>query len=195
MKILEPQSAVLSNVEVLAHLSLHPPRRSPPTAPNVAPNPDLRDHNTVVKEFHNYVTRLSPHLLYYPPFNPPQSNLASANILNASSASASTASTAPSSAQAAATQTKQAHTRESSGQNRSQNGSRSTGPTPLDVAIRKLISELRPFGLTKAEVLTILNLGVGLKTGEAQDGAAEGGADEDVEMGEQGQGEGEGGEL
>lgn len=35
--------------------------------------------------------------------------------------------------------------------------------TPLDTAIRTLITDLRPYGLTKAEVLLILNLGVGIR--------------------------------
>ena len=48
-QILDPQSATLTNIEVLAHLTANPPRRSPNTR-NIAPKPDLRDHNTVVKE-------------------------------------------------------------------------------------------------------------------------------------------------
>ncbi|KZZ91327.1 hypothetical protein AAP_03497 [Ascosphaera apis ARSEF 7405] len=157
MKILQPQSAVLSNVEVLAHIAQYPPRKPPQPPQNVVnfvPNPDLRDHNTVIKEFHNYVTRLSPHLLSYPAFNPSQSNIASFNAINSS------------------------NTPSSSSLNRS------SEPTPLDLAIRKLILELKPFGLTKAEVLMILNLGVGLKSepvnedgeGDVQMGEGEGGA-------------------
>ncbi|KAI5293700.1 hypothetical protein KEM52_005303 [Ascosphaera acerosa] len=141
MKILEPQSAVLSSAEVLAFVTQHPPRKPPSPPPNVAsanfvPVPDLRDHNTVVKEFHNYVTRLSPHLLHYP---------------------------------------------SSTGANESD-----TTPTPLDSAIRTLITDLKPFGLTKAEVLMILNLGVGLRseaptaTQEGQDGDVAMGQDQDT---------------
>ncbi|KAI5303359.1 hypothetical protein KEM56_007633 [Ascosphaera pollenicola] len=135
MKILQPQSAVLSNVEVLAHISQYPPRKppqAPPNAVNFVPSPDLRDHNTVIKEFHNYVTRLSPHLLSYPAFNTSQSNIAAFNAINSS------------------------HT--------PLPPNKPADPTALDLAIRKLILELKPFGLTKAEVLMILNLGVGLKS-------------------------------
>ena len=53
-QIIDPQSAVLTNVEVLAYLTANPPRRSPNPPPNAdrlwVPSPDLRDHNTVVKE-------------------------------------------------------------------------------------------------------------------------------------------------
>ncbi|KAJ5055420.1 hypothetical protein N7489_008523 [Penicillium chrysogenum] len=50
MRIIDPQTAVLTNVEVLAYLTSNPPRRPPPSSGNWAPSPDLRDHNTVVKE-------------------------------------------------------------------------------------------------------------------------------------------------
>ncbi|KAL3482270.1 hypothetical protein BJX99DRAFT_217674 [Aspergillus californicus] len=75
MRIINPQEAILTNVEVLAHLSSNPPRRPPNAPPDVnqrhwIPAPDLRDHNTVVKEIHNYVSRLSPHLYRYPSFKP-----------------------------------------------------------------------------------------------------------------------------
>ncbi|KAJ5539696.1 hypothetical protein N7513_008028 [Penicillium frequentans] len=79
MRILDPQSAVLTNIEVLAYLTANPPRRSPDPPPNAdrwVPSPDLRDHNTVVKEIHNYVTRISPHILKYPRYTPPPNVLA-----------------------------------------------------------------------------------------------------------------------
>ncbi|KAI5282320.1 hypothetical protein KEM54_002848, partial [Ascosphaera aggregata] len=155
---------------VFAHVSLHPPRKPPQPPPNVVdyvPSPDLRDHNTVVKEFHNYVTRLSPHLLYYPSFYPSQT----ANQAEK---------TPPSSASA------------------------STNPTSLDLAIKQLILDLKPFGLTKAEVLMILNLGVGLENepnteqgesdvalGEAVEAASEQQQASSGDVGEGVEGEGE----
>ncbi|KAE8389793.1 hypothetical protein BDV23DRAFT_156510 [Aspergillus alliaceus] len=53
MRVIDPQSAVLTNIEVLAYLTANPPRRPPNPPPNSRhwiPSPDLRDHNTVVKE-------------------------------------------------------------------------------------------------------------------------------------------------
>jgi len=38
----------------------------------------------------------------------------------------------------------------------------SNEPTPMDHALRDLIIKLQPYGLTKAEVVMILNLGLGL---------------------------------
>ena len=54
-QVIDPQSAVLTNIEVLAYLTANPPRRPPNPPPNLrhwVPSPDLRDHNTVVKEVH-----------------------------------------------------------------------------------------------------------------------------------------------
>ncbi|KAF4191466.1 hypothetical protein CNMCM8694_001820 [Aspergillus lentulus] len=53
MRIIDPQSAVLTNIEVLAYITANPPRRPPnppPNSRNWVPSPDLRDHNTVVRE-------------------------------------------------------------------------------------------------------------------------------------------------
>lgn len=54
----------------------------------------------------------------------------------------------------------------------------SNTPTPMDAALRSLISQLVPFGLTKAEVLMIVNLGVGLGVGESRPGEEAGGGGE-----------------
>ena len=56
----------------------------------------------------------------------------------------------------------------------------------MDIALRDLITQLQPYGLTKGEVLMIVNLGVGM-----QDAPAAAGEDDQEEGGE---GEGEGGE-
>lgn len=76
----------------------------------------------------------------------------------------------------------------------------------MDHAIRELVLKLRPYGLTKAEVLTIMNLGIGLSAGESEDrgGDVNGEGVMDVDgghghgaNGEEGaeeEGEGEGGE-
>ncbi|GLI72927.1 hypothetical protein PoHVEF18_001111 [Penicillium ochrochloron] len=80
--------------------------------------------------------------------------------------------------------------------------------TPMDHAIRELVLKLRPYGLTKAEVLTIMNLGIGLSAGESEDQGGDvngegvmdvdGGNGHVVNGGEHGgvdgEGEGEGGE-
>ncbi|KAF7586584.1 hypothetical protein BBP40_008658, partial [Aspergillus hancockii] len=134
--IIDPQSAVLTNIEVLAYLTANPPRRPPNPPPNSrhwVPSPDLRDHNTVVKEIHNYATRLSPHIYKYPKYThqTPEQLLALAQ-----SQSQSDAPTLP--------------------------PIQSNAPTPMDVALRDLITQLQPYGLTKGEVLTIVNLGVGV---------------------------------
>ncbi|PGG98769.1 hypothetical protein GX51_06628 [Blastomyces parvus] len=163
MKILEPQSAILTNVEVLAHFSLNPPRRPPnppPNSRNFTPSPDLRDHNTVVKEFHDYVTRLSPHLLKYPSFTPPNpgaddnkinNNDNDNNDGNNNINTTTSLQGAPQSALPLQSQT-----------------------TDLDNALRQIITRLRPFQLTKAEVLMIVNLGVGLDASAGEEGNAEG---------------------
>ncbi|BCS22115.1 uncharacterized protein APUU_30340A [Aspergillus puulaauensis] len=144
MRIINPQDATLTNIEVLSYLSSNPPRRPPNAPPGVnqkhwIPSPDLRDHNTVVKEIHNYASRLSPHLLRYPQY-------ASSDLKTG------------------------------------------TGETPLDTALRELITRLRPYGLTKGEVLMIVNLGVGVPPGAP---GAGGGEEEEAREGE-GEGEGEG---
>ncbi|KAL2818926.1 hypothetical protein BJX63DRAFT_47992 [Aspergillus granulosus] len=151
MRIINPQSATLTNIEVLSFLSANPPRRPPNAPPGVnqrhwIPSPDLRDHNTVVKEIHNYATRLSPHLLRYPQYN-----------------SSSTTTENP--------------------------GKKTGAPEPettLDIALRDLITRLQPYGLTKGEVLMIVNLGVGLpnaagQTGDVESVEAAGGEDMDVD--------------
>ncbi|KOS42947.1 hypothetical protein ACN38_g6176 [Penicillium nordicum] len=67
MKVIDPQTAVLTNVEVLAYLTSNPPRRPPPSSGNWAPSPDLRDHNTVVKEVRTPIWSLSStHGLLWP---------------------------------------------------------------------------------------------------------------------------------
>ena len=49
----------------------------------------------------------------------------------------------------------------------------STEPTPMDIALRDLVTRLQPYGLTKAEVVMILNLGLGL--GATPEATEEGG--------------------
>ncbi|PWY80383.1 hypothetical protein BO94DRAFT_537253 [Aspergillus sclerotioniger CBS 115572] len=154
MRIVDPQSAVLTNIEVLAYVTANPPRRPPNPPPNSrhwVPSPDLRDHNTVVKEIHNYVTRLSPHVLNYPQYTHQS----------------------PSQIQA------QSQTQQSS-----ISPSQLNTPTPLDHALRALVTRLQPYGLTKGEVLMIVNLGVGLITPatEGDNEAGEGEEDENMEQ-------------
>ncbi|KAJ5155923.1 hypothetical protein N7492_008726, partial [Penicillium capsulatum] len=146
-KIIDPQSAVLTNIEVLAYLTANPPRlppSGPPNSRNWVPSPDLRDHNTVVKEVHNYVSRISPHLLKYPRYAARPSS--------------------QSQTQADMTGTLTANGGEEAGTS-SIPPPPSSEPTPMDKAIRELIMRLHPYGLTKAEVLMIINLGVGLRAG------------------------------
>ncbi|KAL4897332.1 hypothetical protein BDV59DRAFT_198725 [Aspergillus ambiguus] len=166
MRVIDPQSAVLSNIEVLAYLTANPPRRPPKPPANSrhwVPSPDLRDHNTVVKEIHNYVSRLSPHLLSYPEYilESQRHQLDQLQKLTESDPDA-----LPPILPVDNT------------------------PTPLDNALRELIARLQPYGLTKGEVLMIINLGVGVSSGAAAAGA-ESQADEEYEgEGEQGGGEG-----
>ncbi|KAL2008126.1 hypothetical protein VTN00DRAFT_8108 [Thermoascus crustaceus] len=146
MRIVDPQTATLTNIEVLAFLTANPPRRPPnppPNSRNWVPSPDLRDHNTVVKEIHNYVHRISPHLLNYPRYVH-DSQLQYQQQVSSQSSVAQTAVPPPPPPKE---------------------------PTPLDEALRTLISRLQPYGLTKGEVLMIVNLGVGLDGGAAPDGA------------------------
>ncbi|KAJ5924482.1 hypothetical protein N7466_008669 [Penicillium verhagenii] len=171
MRILDPQSAVLTNVEVLAYLTANPPRRSPDPPQNAdrwVPSPDLRDHNTVVKEIHNYVTRISPHILRYPRYTPRPS----------SSQSASAFGTMRPPAQNSASDNNDLT--KSAGPSRDP----SQEQTPMDLALRDLITQLKPYGLTKAEVVMILNLGVGVASStEGQNGeeGANGGEAMDVD--------------
>ncbi|KAL4921965.1 hypothetical protein BDW62DRAFT_173764 [Aspergillus aurantiobrunneus] len=147
MRIISPQDATLTNIEVLSYLTSNPPRRPPNAPPGVnqkhwIPSPDLRDHNTVVKEIHNYASRLSPHLLRYPQYTTPD----------------------PRTGVGAGTGTGAA-----------------VGATTLDNALRELITRLQPYGLTKGEVLMIVNLGVGIPSSvpgaerEGEEGDNEGG--------------------
>ncbi|KAE8138481.1 hypothetical protein BDV38DRAFT_244733 [Aspergillus pseudotamarii] len=67
MRVIDPQSAVLTNIEVLAYLTANPPRRPPNPPPNLrhwVPSPDLRDHNTVVKEVYIPATSSNQIQLY-----------------------------------------------------------------------------------------------------------------------------------
>ncbi|KAL4765358.1 uncharacterized protein BDW70DRAFT_155842 [Aspergillus foveolatus] len=144
MRIINPQDATLTNIEVLSYLTANPPRR-PPTAPpgvnqkHFIPSPDLRDHNTVVKEIHNYASRLAPHLLRYP------------------TSSATATSSEPGSGKEERKDT-------------------------FDHALRELVTRLQPYGLTKGEVLMIVNLGVGISTAAGVAGAtAEGGVEDGFE--------------
>lgn len=157
-KIVDPQNATLTNIEVLSHIATHPPRRPPNPPPNTntrnfIPSPDLRDHNTVIKEIHNYVTRLAPHLLSYPRFTNDgvvEGEDALGNALVA----------------------------------QGRVGQREQRETPMDNALRELVRRLQPFGLTKGEVLMIVNLGVGVQRAL--------GAEEQDQDQEQGQGQDQG---
>ncbi|KAJ5645062.1 hypothetical protein N7507_011073 [Penicillium longicatenatum] len=183
MRILDPQSAVLTNIEVLAYLTANPPRRSPDPPQNAdrwVPSPDLRDHNTVVKEIHNYVTRISPHILKYPRYTPRPTSSQSASAFGTMRPPAQTS---------------------ASDNNDLTN---STAPprdllseqTPMDLALRELITQLKPFGLTKAEVVMILNLGVGVTTStDGENGEEMANGDGEMEVDEDGNAvNGEGGE-
>jgi hypothetical protein len=70
----------------------------------------------------------------------------------------------------------------------------STESTPMDNALRDLVIRLQPYGLTKAEVVMILNLGLGLSnnpSAEAEGGEEQGtNGDGAMEVDEQ-NGEGE----
>ncbi|RAK98236.1 uncharacterized protein BO80DRAFT_387916 [Aspergillus ibericus CBS 121593] len=161
MRIVDPQSAVLTNIEVLAYVTANPPRRPPNPPPNSrhwVPSPDLRDHNTVIKEIHNYATRLSPHILNYPKYT----HLSPSQIQAQAQTQQSTSTTIP--------------------------PAQLNAPTPLDHALRELVTRLQPYGLTKGEVLMIVNLGVGLITPTA-DGDNEAGEGEEGESMEQDNGE------
>lgn len=72
-------------------------------------------------------------------------------------------------------------------------GGRDLGPTEMDRRLGGLVRGLRPFGLTKGEVLVILNLGVGFlqasAEGEGEDGGEQGGEGEEQMEVDQGQGE------
>ncbi|KAJ5792703.1 uncharacterized protein N7503_008681 [Penicillium pulvis] len=171
MRILDPQSAVLTNIEVLAYLTANPPRRSPDPPQNAdrwVPSPDLRDHNTVVKEIHNYVTRISPHILKYPRYTPRPTSSQSASAFGTMRPPA------------------QNTTSDNNDLTKSTAPPRdlSSEETPMDLALRELITQLKPYGLTKAEVVMILNLGVGVTTsteGENGDEMANGDGEMDVD--------------
>ncbi|KAJ5956612.1 hypothetical protein N7501_010891 [Penicillium viridicatum] len=177
MRIIDPQTAVLTNVEVLAYLTSNPPRRPPPSSGNWAPCPDLRDHNTVVKEIHNYASRLSPHLLRYPRYTARPSS-----------------SQSKSQSQAAMTGTLRTSNSASTDTDASSLPPPipSSETTPMDTALRDLVVRLQPYGLTKAEVVMILNLGVGLSGNPATEEAAEQGANGEDVMEVDGEAEGEG---
>ncbi|KAJ5722513.1 hypothetical protein N7488_000548 [Penicillium malachiteum] len=236
MRIIDPQSAVLTNIEVLAYLTSNPPRRSPNPPSNAdrlwVPSPDLRDHNTVVKEvrlatlqlnpppkimdrdrpgssrihpreergkkahcytsylgciwnekltlrfrsiqIHNYVTRISPHLLKYPRSTPRPSSSQSAS--------------------AAAMMGTMRPAAESSDIDNNDPSKPSIPPpviaseqTPMDHALRELITKLQPYGLTKAEVVMILNLGVGASSpADGQNGEEFNGNGDAMEVDENG---------
>ncbi|CAI7609235.1 unnamed protein product [Penicillium palitans] len=179
MRIIDPQTAVLTNVEVLAYLTSNPPRRPPPSSGNWAPSPDLRDHNTVVKEIHNYASRLSPHLLRYPRYTArPSSSQSKSQSQAAMTGTLRTSNSASTDTDASALPPPIP----------------SSETTPMDTALRDLVVRLQPYGLTKAEVVMILNLGVGLSGNPATEEAAEEGANGEDAMEVDGEAEGEEGE-
>jgi len=65
---------------------------------------------------------------------------------------------------------------------------RDLGPTEMDERLRELVRGLQPFGLTKGEVLMILNLGVGFQQASAEGQGEEGAEQEQMEV-DQGQDE------
>lgn len=117
-----------------------------------------------MKEIHNYVGRLAPHLLGYPRYT-------------------------------TATEVQE------QGQGQGQQGQvqRHGGSevTPMDTALRELVKGLQPFGLTKGEVLMIVNLGVGVQPppnpAAAEENQEEGGGQNpDEQIHEEGGAEAEG---
>ncbi|EEA27078.1 hypothetical protein TMatcc_004644 [Talaromyces marneffei ATCC 18224] len=142
MKIVDPQTATLTNLEVVSYFTANPPRKSaeaPPGVRNFIPKPDLRDHCTVVTEIHNYVERTSPHLLNYPRFT------------HDSSTNPTT------------------HTLQQPSTDQVEPYIQPAEPTPADEALRKVVQELAPYNLTKGEVMMLINLGVGVKQKKATD--------------------------
>ncbi|KAJ5181484.1 hypothetical protein N7449_011631 [Penicillium cf. viridicatum] len=192
MRIIDPQTAVLTNVEVLAYLTSNPPRRPPPSSGNWAPNPDLRDHNTVVKEvripmrssssIHGFTTMQAvspPHLLRYPRYTArPSSSQSKSQSQAAMTGTLRTSNSAITETDA----------------NSLPPPISSSEITPMDTALRDLVVRLQPYGLTKAEVVMILNLGVGLSGNPATEEAAEEGANGEDAMEVDGEAEGEEGE-
>ncbi|KAL4878635.1 hypothetical protein BJY04DRAFT_108804 [Aspergillus karnatakaensis] len=175
MRIISPQSATLTNIEVLSFLSSNPPRRPPNPPPGVnqkhwIPSPDLRDHNTVVKEIHNYATRLSPHLLRYPQYVSPTEDHSAVNANGKGKTKGKKATKAASNTE--------------------------TAQDALETALRDLITRLQPYGLTKGEVLMIVNLGVGIPPAEGTNGggAERGGDQMDVDAQDSGENGAEGAE-
>ncbi|KAJ5684016.1 uncharacterized protein N7477_000361 [Penicillium maclennaniae] len=216
MRILDPQSAVLTNVEVLAYLNANPPHRVPPRPQHFrgpwVPSPDLRDHNTVVKEvshlqipfrrfpgaiiarlessspayessiddelhklrdcnskahnsqIHNYVSRISPHLLKYPRHAPRPSS-------------------SQSQSQAAMTGTMRPGAGDGEPDPSLLPEVPSNELTPMDYALRDIITKLQPYGLTKAEVVMILNLGLGLTSTTDTEGHPNGDGEMEVDEG------------
>jgi len=136
MKIVDPQTATLTNIEVLSYFTANPPRKSPEGPQgviNFVPKPDLRNHCTVVTEIHNYVERTSPHLLNYPRYTH-------------------------------GSQAPTTHTLQQPSTDQQQPYIQPKEPIPLDNAIRKLVRELAPYNFTKGEVVMLINLGVGVKS-------------------------------
>ncbi|KUL91958.1 hypothetical protein ZTR_01141 [Talaromyces verruculosus] len=166
MKIVDPQAATLTNIEVLSYFTANPPRKSAeaPDVRNFIPKPDLRDHCTVVTEIHNYVERTSPHLLAYPRYTHDSS------------------------------QNPTTHTLQQPSTDQVEPYIQPTEPTPADNALRKVVQELAPYNLTKGEVIMLINLGVGVKqkkatdgdamdvNGEGQEAAENGGGEEEDDM-------------
>ncbi|GMG43569.1 unnamed protein product [Aspergillus oryzae var. brunneus] len=180
LQVIDPQSAVLTNIEVLAYLTANPPRRPPNPPPNLrhwVPSPDLRDHNTVVKEVHTLLKSIftGTHTISYLQKNHETISLTPHQSTNSMSP-----------------RDRQREIHISQSQSQTDTPAlpliQSNAPTPMDIALRDLITQLQPYGLTKGEVLMIVNLGVGMQ--DAPAGAGEDGQEEEGE-GEAGEGEGE----
>lgn len=131
MKVLDPQSALLTTAEVHHFLNTHPPRAKDKPI-GAYQTVKLDDYTNVRNDFNSYIKLTSPHVAKYP---------------------------AP------------------------------------DGWMGEVVGKLRAYGLTKAESLQILNLGVGLEStlkaaeGEPKEGEA---VDGDVEVNRDPQGGGEG---
>lgn len=126
-----------------------------------------------MKEIHNYVGRLAPHLLGYPRYT-----------------TGTSTTTSGAGAGAGAGGEVKVH-----GQGQRYGYGGGLEVTPMDTALRDLVKGLQPFGLTKGEVLMIVNLGVGVQpppaAAEEEEQGGEGEQNPDEQITEEGGAEGE----
>jgi hypothetical protein len=136
-----------------------------------------------IKQIHNYVDRISPHLLNYPRYTdsapPPQEQQQQPEQHQQEEHHEEQEEEEQQEEEGQEGQEQEEEEQQDAPPERATPYIQPAEPTPLDNALRTLVQELEPYRLTKGEILMLINLGVGLKSPNPL--AEDGGVAETVE--------------